>query len=90
MLTLEIIGFTGSLVVFNIAKRYKTSGNANHEIQIFSFKSIAIVIDNFSIVNLLGKGGHGIIYKVNLFQGLNKKIFESFKIQYLLNIILQG
>ena len=81
MLIQEIGGPTGSSVVYNIAKRYKKDGKTHHEIQIFSFKSIAIATDNFSAINMLGEGGYGPVYKVSFFQGTYRKLSHlEFKI----------
>uniref|UniRef100_A0A7N2LPE2 Apple domain-containing protein n=1 Tax=Quercus lobata TaxID=97700 RepID=A0A7N2LPE2_QUELO len=38
-------------------------GQANHDLQIFSFESISVATSNFSSENKLGEGGFGLVYK---------------------------
>ena len=47
----------------NIAKWRKTE---SQDVQLYSFQSLAIATDNFSLGNKLGEGGFGPVYKVNL------------------------
>ncbi|XP_075098374.1 G-type lectin S-receptor-like serine/threonine-protein kinase CES101 [Nicotiana tabacum] len=50
----------------NIAKRRKTDKKMSQDVQLYSFESLAIATDNFSLGNKLGEGGFGPVYKGEL------------------------
>lgn len=50
--------------VFHKVKGRSKDGKTNHEMQIFSFESVVIATDNFSVANKLGEDGFGPVYKV--------------------------
>ena len=43
----------------------KGSENDDLELPLFGFATIASATDNFSVTNVLGKGGFGEVYKVS-------------------------
>lgn len=48
----------------NRAKRRKMDKKMSEEVQLYSFESLAIATNNFSLGNKLGEGGFGPVYKV--------------------------
>ncbi|KAF7814277.1 G-type lectin S-receptor-like serine/threonine-protein kinase CES101 isoform X1 [Senna tora] len=59
----EIGGNAMLAMVYGKSKRNKKHGKTSNEVEIFSFQSIVAATNNFSVVNKLGEGGFGPVYK---------------------------
>ncbi|XP_075667614.1 G-type lectin S-receptor-like serine/threonine-protein kinase At1g67520 [Castanea sativa] len=69
LLMQEIGGNAIPSTVHEKVKKQNKDGQASHELQIFSFESISVATNNFSIENKLGEGGFGPVYKGKLSDG---------------------
>uniref|UniRef100_A0A7N2LNA9 Non-specific serine/threonine protein kinase n=1 Tax=Quercus lobata TaxID=97700 RepID=A0A7N2LNA9_QUELO len=69
MLIQELGGNARPTTVFEKVHKQNKDGQANHELQIFSFESIPVATSNFSSENKLGEGGFGLVYKGKLSNG---------------------
>lgn len=47
-------------------KKKKKNQSISQELKIFDFQAIVVATSNFSIINKLGEGGFGSVYKVKL------------------------
>lgn len=47
-------------------KKKKKIQSISQELKIFDFQAIVVATSNFSIINKLGEGGFGSVYKVKL------------------------
>ena len=65
MLIQELGGNARPTTVYEKVHKQNKDGQANHDLQIFSFESISVATSNFSSENKLGEGGFGLVYKVS-------------------------
>ena len=65
MLIQELGGNARPTTVYEKVHKQNKEGQANHDLQIFSFESISVATSNFSSENKLGEGGFGLVYKVS-------------------------
>ncbi|KAA8541809.1 hypothetical protein F0562_022961 [Nyssa sinensis] len=70
MLFYELGDDSASSTIEGTAKQHRNKdGKMRHELQLYSFESIAAATDNFSSVHKLGEGGFGPVYKGKLLNG---------------------